>query len=272
MHNNTEPASAWGAVPVPDDVIDEVTSEAAGANQGPIVPGINSLQARTGWLRDAHKGVRTMKALSVAPNDTEGTPTAAPDGIQIDFDNTRFIGMSIEITEPVIRVFGSANNTRVEDSGVSTTDGTAVGRLDAKKLSFTGVTAAATTASVNNTLTPETLPKGWINVFVSTSGGVTTVTVNAGINIASAAMVTVSGVKYLRITWTTAMANFNYGIAWEPRVVGSGPSIYLPATTAKTSDHVDVSVIDLTTSPASRTDLGADGGWTIAGTLFGRQT
>jgi len=153
---------------------------------------------------------------------------------------------------------------------VGFTDGVSSTRLAAKKLFFTAVPAAATTDAVDNSLHPETLPKGWVNLFLQVTAGVATVTINAGINIASAAVVTVAGVKYLRITWAKALANFDYGVAWEPRaIVGGG--LYQPATATKSSASVDVTIIDLSTAPASRVDLGTDGGWTIAGTLFGRQ-
>lgn len=252
----------------------------AAAQPGAVREGFQGMYSR---IFDMLRGRVNFQSLWVTPTKAAGAPIQTVNGIQIDFTGGRFLGLTAEQTEPQVRVFGGNANTSVNHdsldsswgltgsaAGVGFKSGAASTRLDSKRLFFTGVPAAATTDAVDNSLHPETLPKGWVNLFLQVAAGVPTVTVNAGINIASAAVVDVAGVKYLRITWAKALASLNYAIAWEPRAIVGGGT-YQPATAVKSSAYVDVTIINLATAPASRIDLTTDGSWSIAGAIFGRQ-
>lgn len=165
--NRLLPAN-WGTDPEVPDPGQPVKAAAAG---GGVRPSLQSLYSRIyGLLR----GEVSFESLVVAPAKVGGTPTATANGISIDFDNTRFISATIELTEPQVRVFGGTKNTSINDDSISSNWGfladvqgvlhTLLGasaRYAAAGITYTGVANPGRGVNSANKIIPALACKAW---------------------------------------------------------------------------------------------------------------
>lgn len=183
----------------------------ASAQPGAVDPAFQDLYSR---IFDTLRGKANFQSLWVTPTKAAGAPITTVNGIQIDFTGGRFIGLTVELTEPQVRVFGAAKNTSINDDSISSNWGfladvqgvyhTILGasaQFAGTGITYTGVANPGRTVNAANKIIPALACKAW--GFVQANNGIAVQEGEGGWT------ASVNG-NTIRVTLGQALADANY--------------------------------------------------------------